>query len=152
MRSLRLPTVRWPLLLLLVSIAFTALGVFEANRAIRTQRAVAEHALQDYAGFAAWSYEQHLREMLGRATSEVLAPVNHGEGTHTSPRIPNSPELAGTVEMLVHGALTQWLSELITVSEVRVEAEESTLRVNVTYSRRGEDRQQIQTFSMGTPS
>src|SRR5688572_9151874 len=94
MRSVRLPTVRWPLLLLFVSIGFTALGVLEANRAIRTQRAVAAQALQDYAGFAAWSYEQHLRELLGRATSEVLAPVNHGEGTHTSTRIPNSPELA----------------------------------------------------------
>ena len=94
MRSLRLPVVRWPLLLLLVSIGFTALGVIEANRAIRTQRAVAEQALQDYAGFAAWSYEQHLREMLGKATSEVLSPVNHGEGTHTSERIPHSAELA----------------------------------------------------------
>ena len=94
MRSLRLPTVRWPLLLLLVSIGFTAVGAFEAHRAIRSQRAVAEQALHDYAGFAAWSYEQHLREVLAQATSEVLSAVNHGEGTHTSPRIPDSPELA----------------------------------------------------------
>ncbi len=94
MKPLRLPTVRWPLLLLFVSIGFTALGVFEANRAIRSQRAVAEQALHDYAGFAAWSYEQHLREVLARATAELLEPVNHGEGTHTSARIPDSPELA----------------------------------------------------------
>jgi phage baseplate assembly protein W len=65
---------------------------------------------------------------------------------------PNSPELAGTVEMLVHGALTQWLSELITVSAVHVEAEESTLRVHVTYARRGETQPQVQTFTLGTPS
>ena len=94
MAQFRLPVVRWPLLLLLVSIGFTAVGVVEAHRAVRSQRAVAEQALHDYAGFAAWSYEQHLREALGRATSEVLGPVNHGEGTHTSARIPDSPELA----------------------------------------------------------
>ena len=63
----RLPAVRWPTLLLLTSIGFTALGLVEASRAIRSQRAVAEHALRDYASFAAWSYEQHLRDDIERA-------------------------------------------------------------------------------------
>ena len=84
----RLPSARWPLLLLLASIGFTTLGVFEANRAIRSQRRVAEHALHDYAGFVAWSYEQHLRETFTAGTQEVLGAVNHGENMHTNPPVP----------------------------------------------------------------
>jgi signal transduction histidine kinase len=90
----RLPAVRWPTLLLLVSVGLTSLGVVEASRAIRSQQAVAEHALRDYAGIAAWSYEQHLRDALGRAMEEVLGAVNHGDNLHQSPRIPDSRELA----------------------------------------------------------
>ncbi|AHG92469.1 hypothetical protein J421_4934 (plasmid) [Gemmatirosa kalamazoonensis] len=84
----RLPAVRWPTLLLLASIGLTALGLLEATRAVRRQREVAEHALRDYAGFAAWSYAQHVQDAIGRATSEALGAVNHGEGVHTSHRIP----------------------------------------------------------------
>ena len=92
--TLRLPTVRWPILLLAASIGFTALGLVEANRAIRSQRTVAEHALHDYAGFAAWSYQQHLRDVLAAATQEVLGAVNHGSEMHSNPRIPQARELA----------------------------------------------------------
>jgi signal transduction histidine kinase len=92
-RSLRIP-VRWPILLLAASIGFTALGLVEANRAIRSQRTVAEHALHDYAGFVSWSYEQHLREVLAAATQEVLGAVNHGSEMHSNPRIPRARELA----------------------------------------------------------
>ncbi|MFL5606136.1 MAG: histidine kinase dimerization/phospho-acceptor domain-containing protein, partial [Gemmatimonadaceae bacterium] len=86
-------SVRWPLLLLLASLGFTALGVIEANRAIRSQRTVAAHALQDYAGFVSWSYQQHLRELLSNATQEILGAVNHGEGMHQDPRVPSARNL-----------------------------------------------------------
>ncbi|MEO8335139.1 MAG: HAMP domain-containing sensor histidine kinase [bacterium] len=89
----RLPSVRWPLLLLLTSIGFTSLGVFEANRAIRSQRRVAEHALHDYAGFVAWSYEQHLRELFTAGTQEVLGAVNHGKDMHMAPPVPPASKL-----------------------------------------------------------
>jgi signal transduction histidine kinase len=89
----RLPSVRWPLLLLLTSIGFTTLGVFEANRAIRSQRRVAEHALHDYAGFVAWSYEQHLRELFTAGTQEVLGAVNHGKDMHMAPPVPPATKL-----------------------------------------------------------
>src|SRR5512140_3839625 len=90
----RLPSVRWPLLLLMASVGFTTLGVVEANRAIRSQRTAAEHALRDYAGFVAWSYEQHLRELLAAGTQEVLGAVNHGTEMHTNPRVPEARDLA----------------------------------------------------------
>ncbi len=82
------------MLLLVASITFTALGLLEANRAIRSQRTVAEHALRDYAGFVSWSYQQHLRELLVAGTQEVLGAVNHGGEMHTSRRIPAARELA----------------------------------------------------------
>src|ERR671914_3142742 len=85
---------RWPLALLLVSIGVTAIAAVDASRAVRSQRATAERALHGYASFAAWSYQQHLREALTQAAREVLGPVTHGHGVHTSPRIPQSGELA----------------------------------------------------------
>jgi signal transduction histidine kinase len=94
--SMRLPVprIRFPLALLLVSISVTGLAAWEAQRAFRSQRATAERALQEYASFAAWSYQQHLRERLELAAREALGAVNHGEGMHTSRRIPEAEELA----------------------------------------------------------
>jgi signal transduction histidine kinase len=89
----RLPSVRWPMLLLVASIGFTALGLVEANRSIRSQRTVAEHALRDYAGFVSWSYQQHLRDVLGLATQEVLGAVNHGTEMHMNPQVPSASDL-----------------------------------------------------------
>ena len=93
MPALRIP-LRWTSLLLLASIGLTTIGVVEASRAVRSQRAVAEHALRDYAGFAAWSYQQHLRDALTATTQEALGAVNHGEHMHTSPRVPDGRSLA----------------------------------------------------------
>ena len=89
MASPRLPAIRWTTLLLIASIGLTTIGVVEASRAMRSQRAVAEHALRDYAGFAAWSYQQHLGQVLARATEEVLGAVNHGHELHRSPQFPS---------------------------------------------------------------
>ncbi|MFL5619172.1 MAG: sensor histidine kinase [Gemmatimonadaceae bacterium] len=87
MPALRIP-LRWTSLLLLASIGLTTIGVVEASRAVRSQRAVAEHALRDYAGFAAWSYQQHLRERLGAATEELLGAFNHGHDVHRGNNVP----------------------------------------------------------------
>ena len=46
---------------------------------------------------------------------------------------PNSDELAAATQLLVQGALQQWLGDLIEVDAVQVEAEDSTLRVTVQY-------------------
>lgn len=86
--SLRFPALRWTTLLLAASIALTTIGVVEASRAVRSQRAVAEHALRDYAGFAAWSYQQHLQARLGRATEELIGAFNHGHDVHRGTNVP----------------------------------------------------------------
>ena len=62
---------------------------------------------------------------------------------------PNSDELAATTQMLVQGALQQWLGELIVVETVSVEAEDATLRVTVQYVIRQNGVRAVQTFVHG---
>jgi signal transduction histidine kinase len=106
MASPRLPAFRWTTLLLVASLGLTTIGVVEASRSVRSQRAVAEHALRDYAGFAAWSYQQHLHLALARATEELLGAVNHGHELHRGPNIPPAAEvvhyIAGNRECNCH--------------------------------------------------
>ena len=83
----------WPLVLLFASLGATAIAAIEAHRTVRSQRALAEHALRDYAAFASWSYQQHLREALSAAVREALGAVNHGDNLHTSPQIPDAAEV-----------------------------------------------------------
>ena len=80
--------------MLLASIGLTALAVVDAQRAVRSHQAVAQRALREYATFAAWSYVQHLNEVLSNVAREVLGAVNHGDNLHTSPRVPHARELA----------------------------------------------------------
>lgn len=84
---------RWPLFVLLASIALTALAAFDAQRTVRAQNKVVTRATHEFASFAAWSYGQHLQEKLSNAAKEVLGAVNHGDNLHTSPRIPPAAEL-----------------------------------------------------------
>jgi phage baseplate assembly protein W len=48
----------------------------------------------------------------------------------------NSPELAATIQVLVQGALTQWLGDLIAVEAVEVESRDGALAVAVSYRNR----------------
>ncbi|HEU4629793.1 MAG TPA: HAMP domain-containing sensor histidine kinase [Gemmatimonadaceae bacterium] len=89
--SLRL---RWPMLVLLASIGLTALAVVDAQRAARSNQAVARRALREYATFAAWSYRQHLEERFAALAREALGAVNHGDNLHTNPEVPPARELA----------------------------------------------------------
>ncbi|HEV7594823.1 MAG TPA: HAMP domain-containing sensor histidine kinase [Gemmatimonadaceae bacterium] len=88
--SLRL---RWPLLVLLASIALTAIAAFDAQRAIRAQDAVVGRALNEVVSFASWSYGQHLQDQLGSSAREVLGAVNHGDNLHMNPGVPPANEL-----------------------------------------------------------
>lgn len=61
----------------------------------------------------------------------------------------NSPELAATTQMLVQGALQQWLGNLIVVESVDIEAIDSALHVEVIYTVRRTQAQQQAKFSRG---
>src|ERR671929_1016980 len=95
--ALRLPSsfrFRVPLIVLLASIGLTALAVVDAQRAVRSQQAVTQRALREYATFAAWSYAQHLDDALTTLLRESLGAVNHGDDMHTNPRVPDASDLA----------------------------------------------------------
>lgn len=47
-----------------------------------------------------------------------------------------SPEVAATTQFLIQGALQQWLSDVITVDAVDVEAQDSALLITVQYLER----------------
>jgi phage baseplate assembly protein W len=90
--------------------------------------------------------------VLFTAPGERVMRPDFGSGTAQLVFAPNSPELAGTTQMLVQAALHRWLSELITVHEVRVDAEDATLRVQVAWSLRGDSQVRVEQFSRGVPA
>jgi len=91
--GLHAPRAWWPLLILLSAIALTAIAAFDAQRAVRSQDAVAERALHDYAAFAAWSFAQRLEVALRAMEGEALGAVNHGDLLHTYPEVPHASDL-----------------------------------------------------------
>jgi signal transduction histidine kinase len=88
----RMPTI-WLQLLLVGGLASIVLILAQTYRASSSSHAVVERAMRDYAGFAAWSYREHLVTRLRDAIDEVLGAVNHGDGLHTSGRVPHAREL-----------------------------------------------------------
>jgi len=87
--------VPWPLVVLLISISLMAIAAYDAQRAVRTQRRVADRALREYASFAAWSFAQHLALALDGVGREVLGAVNHGDNMHTAPLVPDAHGIVG---------------------------------------------------------
>ena len=62
---------------------------------------------------------------------------------------PNSDQLAATTQVVVHGALQQWLGDLIQVEHVDVESEDATLRLTITYVVRDGQQRQVAEFTRG---
>jgi phage baseplate assembly protein W len=59
---------------------------------------------------------------------------------------PNSEPLELAVQASVHGALQQWLGELIAVEGVQVVADDSVVRVTVSYTVRGTQESRVDEF------
>src|SRR2546428_11455524 len=81
--------------------------------------------------------DEHIRDLIEQvlftAPGERVNRPDFGSGLMQLVFAPNSTELAAATEFLAQGALQQWLGDLIQVGSVRVEAQESTLRVSVDY-------------------
>jgi len=95
----------------------------------------------------------HLRDLIHQvlftSPGERVMRPSFGSGLLQLVFAPNSLELAATTQMLVQGALQQWLGDLIVVEAVSVEAEDATLRVTVQYVIRRTAERQTQTFVQG---
>jgi uncharacterized protein len=102
---------------------------------------------------AATDDAEHIRDLIYQVLftspgERVMRPT-FGSGLLQLVFAPNSDVLAATTQMLVQGALQQWLGDLIAVEAVSVEAEEATLRVTVQYVVRRTAARETQTFVQG---
>jgi phage baseplate assembly protein W len=62
---------------------------------------------------------------------------------------PNSSELAAATQFTIGAALQQWLGDIIQVRDVRVEAEDSSLRITIDYIVILTQQQQSAQFTRG---
>jgi signal transduction histidine kinase len=62
-------------LLLVLTVALAALLGYEAQRATRSHRVTAEHALRDYATVAGWEFLSATNDLLDRTLSDRLGPA-----------------------------------------------------------------------------
>jgi phage baseplate assembly protein W len=95
--------------------------------------------------------EQHIRELIEQllftAPGERVNRPTFGSGLLQLVFAANSPELAAATQLLVQGALQQWLGELIQVEAVDVTAEEATLYVQVRYLIRRTQQRRLAEFT-----
>ena len=82
--------------------------------------------------------EDHIRDMIEQVIfttpGERVNRPDFGCGLLRMVFAPNSDELAAATQFLIQGSLQHWLGHLIRVEDVTVESEDSSLRVNLTYT------------------
>lgn len=64
---------------------------------------------------------------------------------------PGGDALAGTAQISVHGALQQWLGDLILVEDVAISSDDATLRVAIRYLARKSGERRTALFSRPRP-
>jgi hypothetical protein len=92
-----------------------------------------------------------IEQLLFTAPGERVMRPDFGSGLQQLLFAGNSPELATTTQMLVQGALQQWLGNLIVVESVAIEAIDATLHVEVIYTVLRTRTQQQVNLSRSTP-
>jgi phage baseplate assembly protein W len=101
---------------------------------------------------AVTSQEEHIRQLIEQVLFTSLGErVNRptfGSSIQQLVFAPNSEELAAATQLLVQGALQQWLGDLILVKSVTVQSEDSTLTVIVQYVIRRNQQPQQTTFRL----
>jgi uncharacterized protein len=81
--------------------------------------------------------DNHIRDLIAQvlftAPGERVMRPDFGSGLLALVFEPNSSTLASTTQILIQGALQQYLSDLIAVQAVQVVNDDSALRVDVSY-------------------
>jgi phage baseplate assembly protein W len=82
--------------------------------------------------------DRHIRDLIQQvlltSPGERVNRPTFGTGTNQLVFAPNSDTLAIAQQQLIHAGLQQWLSDLIQVRDVKVEAADSTLTITVRYT------------------
>lgn len=98
-------------------------------------------------------YVRHLLEqLLFTAPGERVNRPTFGCAVTQLVFAPNSAELAAATQLLIQASLQQWLGDLIAVSSVEVEADDSTLRVTIQYRLRSTQQSETAVFTQGAPA
>lgn len=102
---------------------------------------------------AGTSDDDHIRDLIEQvlftAPGERVNRPDFGSGLLRLVFAPNSDELSAATQFLVQGALQQWLGDLIEVNDVRVENSDSSLFVEVQYTVRRTQQQNVAQFNRG---
>ena len=100
---------------------------------------------------AAATDDDYLRDLieltLFTAPGERVNRPTFGSGIRQLVFAPNSDSVAAATQVAIQGALQQWLGELIEAQAVQVSRDDSTLRVEIRYLVRRDQRQQTATFT-----
>src|SRR5215203_5068596 len=99
---------------------------------------------------ASASDADHIKELIEQvlftAPGERVNRPTFGSGINQLLFAPNSDELAAATQLLVQGALQQWLGELIQVESVNIKNENSSLHILIQYRIKRNQERQIAEF------
>jgi Bacteriophage baseplate protein W len=102
---------------------------------------------------AGTSDDDHIRDLIQQvlftAPGERVNRPDFGSGLLRLVFAPNSDELSAATQFLVQGALQQWLGDLIEVNDVQVDNSDSSLFVQVSYTVRRTQQQNLAQFNRG---
>ena len=102
---------------------------------------------------ASASEAKHVRDLIEQilftAPGERVNRPEFGAGVLQLVFAPASPEAAATAEFMIRGALQQYLGQRIEVADVRAEAEDSTMRIRISYRLLRDGTEQVAEFAMG---
>jgi phage baseplate assembly protein W len=97
--------------------------------------------------------DDHVRDLVGQllftAPGERVNRPAFGSGALQLVFSPNGAELATATQLMVQGALQQWLGELIQVQAVEVRNEDAKLEVTVRYVLRRTQQSRVARFTGG---
>ncbi len=98
--------------------------------------------------------DDHIRQMIEQVLfttpGERVNRPSFGTGLNQLVFAPLSDELVTATQMLVQGALQQWLGDIISVNSVTITAQESTLEIQVAYTIRETQEARTAQFSRQT--
>lgn len=104
---------------------------------------------------AATGDDDHVRDMIEQLLftnpGERVNRPDFGSGLLQLVFAPNSPELAAALQFTVQAALQRWLGDLIDVGALEVTSEDSTLRVDLTYTVRASGDTRSDSFVRSLP-
>ncbi len=98
----------------------------------------------------------HIRDLIYQVLfttpGERVNRPTFGSGIMQLVFAPNSTELGAATQMLVESSLQQWLGEVIQTESVKVEVQESTLKVHIVYIVRQSQLRFEENFEFGGES